>query len=93
MTEQRVVCEMCRIGRCQPTKAPFIYWVADQVLVSPDAPASACDICGQLYFEPVFLSRMEHLLQELENSINANKTVIRERPAEHLVNFQPTRGS
>lgn len=93
MTDQIMACGVCRIGVLQPTKAPYMYWVADQVLVLPDAPASACDICGQLYFDPAFLSRMEHLLQELENSIHTNKTVIHRQPTEQLLNFHPTRGS
>ena len=93
MTIQVITCEVCRIGHCQPTKAPYMYWVADRVLVLPGAPALSCDICGHLYYDPAFMRWMEQLLQELERSVQTSEVVNRRLPADELVSWQSTRGS
>jgi len=70
-----------------------MYWVADRVLVLPNAPAASCDICGYLYFEPAFMRQMEQLLQELERSVQTSEVVKRRLPTDELVSWQSTRGS
>jgi YgiT-type zinc finger domain-containing protein len=74
MTSQTERCDICRIGRCKPVKVPYLYWVDDQVMVMPNSPAFACDICGQVYFDPAFLVLIECLLQELENNMEMRRT-------------------
>lgn len=73
MTDDVTTCDVCRIGRCQSTQAPYLYWVDDQVLVMPNSPALACDICGHVHFEPSFLVLIESLLQELESSMEMRR--------------------
>ena len=73
MNDDKVTCDVCRIGRCQLTKAPYLYWVDDQVMVMPNSPALACDICGHVHFEPSFLVLIEGLLQELESSMEMRR--------------------
>ncbi len=92
MTQSDKRCEVCRIGRCQPTKAPYLYWVHDQVMVMPDSPALACDICGQVQFEPAFLIRIERLLQELESSIEKRKSTKVPMQMDDPINWHPSRG-
>lgn len=91
MTSETKTCNVCRIGHCQPVQAPYLYWVEDQVMVMPDSPALACDICGQVQFEPDFLVRIERLLQELESSLEIRKTTKPLVKIEDSVNWQPTR--
>lgn len=74
MTNETETCDICRIGRCQPVKAPYLYWVDDQIMVMPNSPALACDICGQVHFEPSFLVLIECLLQELESSMEMRRS-------------------
>lgn len=92
MTSELKRCDICRIGHCQSVKAPYLYWVADRVMVMPNSPAWACDICGQVYFEPAFLIRIERLLQEMESSLGNSKANQRVRQREGSVNWQPSRG-
>lgn len=73
MSNETRSCEVCRIGHCQPVKAPYLYWVDDQMMVMPNSPALACDICGQVQFEPAFLIHIERLLQELESSLEIRR--------------------
>lgn len=73
MTHETRSCEVCRIGHCQSIKAPYLYWVDDQMMVMPNSPALACDICGQVQFEPAFLVNIERLLQELESSLEIRR--------------------
>jgi len=81
---------MCRIGRCQPIKAPYMYWVHNQVMVMPDSPAFACDVCGQVQYAPAFLVRIEQLLQELESSMEAWQAAQVPAKMDEAIRWQPT---
>ncbi|PID84639.1 MAG: hypothetical protein CSA11_05115 [Chloroflexi bacterium] len=92
MTQSKKSCGVCRIGRCQPAKVPYLYWVDDQVMVMPDSPALICDVCGQVQFESAFLVRIERLLQELESSIEQRKSTKVPMPVDDPVKWHPSRG-
>jgi hypothetical protein len=85
------ICTVCRIGRCQQVKAPYLYWVGDQMMIMPNSPALACDICGHVHFEPSFLAHIERLLLELENSIESRRVTQRSMKMEEPVNWHPSR--
>jgi YgiT-type zinc finger domain-containing protein len=91
MTNELKRCDICRIGHCQSVKAPYLYWVDDQVMVMPNSPAWACDICGQVYFEPTFLVRIERLLQELESSVESRRATQRVIQREEADSWHPSR--
>ena len=91
MTSQTESCDICRIGRCKPVKVPYLYWVDDQVMVMPNSPAFACDICGQVHFDPAFLVLIECLLQELENNIEMRRSTHPLIQREDLVSLHPSR--
>ncbi|MBK6712775.1 MAG: hypothetical protein IPG51_20970 [Chloroflexi bacterium] len=84
-------CDLCRIGRCQPTKAPFIYWVDKYVMVLPNAPAYSCDICGQLQYDEDFLDSMDILLQELEVGLPPERQPTRAVASEKTAQWPSTR--
>jgi YgiT-type zinc finger domain-containing protein len=84
-------CELCRIGRCQPIAAPYIYWVGKQVLVLPNAPAYLCDICGQLHYDAYFLNALDILLREMENGLPTKETARPPLPTQTAPGLQVTR--
>ena len=91
MTNETKTCPVCRIGRCNSVKAPYLYWVDDQVMLLPNSPALACDICGQVQFEPAFLAGIEHLLQELESSLQMRQATQQTAPVDKSVNWRTSR--
>jgi len=86
-----IPCEQCRIGHCQPTTAPYIYWIKKQVLVMPNAPAYSCDICGQLQYDASFLTTLEMLLQELEFGLLPEKQAKPVVQPDATAQWHPTR--
>lgn len=84
-------CELCRIGRCQPTAAPYIYWVNKRVLVLPNAPAYLCDICGQLHYDAYFLNTLDILLRELESGLPPKEPARPPLPVQNTPGLQMTR--
>jgi YgiT-type zinc finger domain-containing protein len=74
MTESSEFCDYCRIGQMHPAKAPYLYWIDDQMMIIPDSPVMACDVCGQVYFETGFLRQMEVVVDELENRMRLRRS-------------------
>ncbi|MBE2219901.1 MAG: hypothetical protein IAF02_00075 [Anaerolineae bacterium] len=72
-------------------KAPYLYWVDDQMLVMPNSPALACDICGHVQFEPAFLIHIERLLQELESSLENRRAARLPMQVDEQVSWLSTR--
>ena len=93
MTNETQVCDVCRIGRCHAVKAPYLYWVDDQMMVMPNSPALACDICGEVHFESTFLVGIERLLQEMEISMETRRAARHPIQIDDPVNWHPSRGS
>jgi hypothetical protein len=91
MTNETQPCPVCRIGHCQSVKAPYLYWVDDQMMIMPNSPALACDICGQVQFEPSFLAGIEQLLQELESSLQTRQATKQAAPVDKAVNWHLNR--
>jgi YgiT-type zinc finger domain-containing protein len=59
-----MTCDDCRIGRMWSTRATYLYPVGEQVLVYAQAPALACDVCGNVEFDPLFADLMEALIMD-----------------------------
>jgi hypothetical protein len=57
-------CEECLVGRCQPSALPYIHKFGPHLIVLPNAPATRCDMCGHIAFEPTFLLAMHALLEQ-----------------------------
>lgn len=57
-------CEECGIGRCRPISTPYLLKVGKHMLVMPDSPAYACDICGNRFFDDEFLNGVHYLLEQ-----------------------------
>jgi YgiT-type zinc finger domain-containing protein len=92
MTESSEFCEYCRIGQMHPAKAPYLYWIDDQMMIIPDSPVMACDVCGQVYFEIGFLRQMEVVVDELENRMRLRRSNSHSRMMNDVVNWSPSRG-
>lgn len=92
MIDKPISCEVCRIGCCQSVKVPYLYWVDDQVMIMPNSPALACDICGQVQFEPAFLAYIEGVLQELESSLEIRRSAGSPVQAKGSMNWLAARG-
>jgi len=58
-------CEKCRIGHYHLTSAPYLRWLDDQIMVIPDSPAYACDICDNMVYDANFLDKLQMLLDQL----------------------------
>lgn len=68
-----MVCEECGIGRCQPTLAPYLHRLENgQLMMIPDAPASACDVCGEIRFDDDFASKIRYLLDHLDHKAQSD---------------------
>ena len=93
MIDETKKCDVCYIGHCQPVKAPYLYWVDDQVMVMPNSPALACDICGQVYFEPAFLAGIEGLLQEMERNVESRWVMQHPVRADDALNWRSPHGN
>ena len=57
-------CEECGIGRCRPISTPYLLKIGKHMLVMPDSPAYACDICGNRFFDDEFLNGVHYLLEQ-----------------------------
>ena len=58
-------CEECLVGRRHPTVLPYMRMFGPHMIVLPNAPASKCDMCGHVDFQPEFLVTMQLMLEEI----------------------------
>ncbi len=58
-------CEECHIGHCHPVELTYMRNLGPHMVVVPEAPASKCDMCGCINFDPGFLLTMQAILYEL----------------------------
>lgn len=57
-------CEECLVGRCQPSALPYVHRFGPHIVVLPNAPATRCDMCGNVAYEGAFLLAMHALLEQ-----------------------------
>lgn len=57
-------CEECLVGRCQPSILPYIHRFGPHMVVLPNAPATRCDMCGNVAYEGTFLMVVHALLEQ-----------------------------
>lgn len=85
-----MICEECRIGRYQKTTIPYAYWIGQQILLFPNAPASVCDVCKHTVYDSHFLNSMEFVLDDLTQQ--ARKRTVKVEPVqENNTRWAPTR--
>ncbi len=68
-------CNECGVGRYQPVNLPYIRSLGSRVMVLPNAPASKCDMCGQVQFDPRFEYTLQFMLDQLVESPHPSKTI------------------
>ncbi len=66
-------CDNCRIGRMQPATLSYVDEHEGELLVIPNVPAYACDVCRQTWYDPSFLLNVENLLNKAEPPKRAKK--------------------
>lgn len=86
-------CEICRIGQYRSTTAPYLRWFDEQIMVIPDSPAFACDICDHLVYDINFLSTLQTLLDQLAGDAQISEAVAAPLMPEEIVNWQFSRRS
>lgn len=67
-------CDECGVGRCQPVNLPYIRTLCSRVMVLPNAPATKCDMCGQVQFDPRFEYTLQFMLDQLVEPAHQSKT-------------------
>ena len=58
-------CDECLVGRHRPVLLPYLRMFGPHMIVLPNAPASKCDMCGHVTFQPEFLLTMQVMLEEI----------------------------
>jgi hypothetical protein len=58
-------CRECLVGRCRPVLLPYLRQFGPHMIVLPNGPASRCDMCGYVEFQPEFLLTMQLMLEEI----------------------------
>lgn len=79
-----VPCDECLVGRHQPVLLPYLRMFGTHMIVLPNAPASKCDMCGRVSYQPEFLLMMQVMLEEIakekRSEGRAKKPVAEQRP-------------
>jgi YgiT-type zinc finger domain-containing protein len=81
MSVTTLKCEECGIGKYRSFKTPYLLRLGKHMMVLPDAPAYACDVCGFRCFDDVFLESIHAFLLDATESD--------ERPTKHPRPLQP----
>lgn len=68
-----VQCQECLIGRCHPIVLPYLRAFGPHMIVLPNGPASKCDVCGHVDFQPEFLLTMQVMLEEIAKEQRAGR--------------------
>ena len=58
-------CDDCFVGRHQPAVLPYMRMFGTHMIILPNAPASKCDVCGKVDYQPEFLLTMQVMLEEI----------------------------
>ena len=58
-------CNECGVGRCKLVILPYLRMFGTHMIVLPNAPASKCDVCGTVDYQPEFLLTMQVMLEEI----------------------------
>jgi hypothetical protein len=86
-------CEQCRIGQLRLNSAPYLRWIDEQIMVIPDSPAYACDVCDNMVYDINFLNKLQMLLDQLAGDGQIGEPAIRPMMPEEIVNWQSSRRS
>jgi hypothetical protein len=75
-------CDDCYVGRLYPAVLPYMRMFGTHMIVLPNAPASKCDVCGKVDYQPEFLMTMQVMLEEIakeQRSKGVNKGPVADR--------------
>ena len=61
-------CSECYIGHCRPISMTYMRRLGSHMVILPGAPASRCDICGSVQFDPDFEETMQSLIESLAHN-------------------------
>ncbi len=79
-----VSCDECLVGRNRLVVLPYLRMFGTHMIVMPNAPASKCDMCGRVNYQPEFLLMMQVMLEEIAKDQRsrglAKKPVTEQRP-------------
>ncbi|MCA9960056.1 MAG: YgiT-type zinc finger protein [Anaerolineales bacterium] len=86
-----MICDECRVGRYQKTTTPYTYWIGDQILVFPNAPAFVCDVCKHTIYDSHFLNSMEYVLDDLTEQVRKRAVQVEKPVQGGVTKWTPTR--
>lgn len=86
-------CEECHIGIYRPSPVPFLHLLGGRMMVVPDAPAYVCDVCGDVYYDDDFTSKVQYLLDRLADSVAKQGKAARPAAGEKPYEWQSGRRS
>lgn len=56
------LCPACHVGRLGEVRSTYTQRHEGQLIIVPNVPAQVCDYCGETFFHPVVLERLNQLL-------------------------------
>jgi hypothetical protein len=86
-------CEKCHIGHYRQISAPYLRWLDGQIMIIPDSPAYACDMCDDMVYDISFLNKLETLLDQLVGDVQINEPALQHMMTEEFVSWQSYRRS
>lgn len=86
-------CEKCHVGHYRQVSAPYLRWFGSQIMVIPDSPAYACDLCDDLVYDINFVNKLESLIEQLVDEVQVDQPLLHQRMAEEFVSWQSHRRS
>lgn len=86
-------CEKCHVGHYRQITAPYLRWFDGQIMVIPDSPAYACDMCDDLVYDINFVSKLESLIEQLVDEVQLNEPMLQQLMMDDFVSWQSHRRS
>ena len=57
-------CPICHLGILKEAPAVFIQFYGETLIHAPNVPAWKCDVCGETFFDPEAVRRIDTLIGE-----------------------------
>ncbi len=83
-------CDECYVGRHHQALLPYMRLFGTHMIILPNAPASRCDVCGEVAYEPRFLMTMQLMLEEIAKE-QRSRGVAKQRVRERRPDWTPVR--
>lgn len=85
-------CKECQVGRTRPENMSWLQSLGAHMVVLPNAPATRCDMCGHVDFDPLFLVTMNYLLEQFSKD-QPQETAKKQSLSEQRQGWAPARRS